>query len=186
MAGSRFASLRSGARAGNGDSESSDLALAAAAGATAALAMAGVGQQGSDDVDDDDDEPKPPKAKKKEARQEGSSEAREDQPAPLAADRVAAIRAEERQRVADVFASEHVAGRETAAAELLANSDMSAEKIVAMLPKLGANAKGGADDMLEQMQGNNPDLSPGGGQGSGNAKGGWGKITAKIAGQRQR
>ncbi len=186
MAGSRFASLRSGARAGNGDTESNELALAAAAGASAALALAGGGRQGSDDVDDDDEEPKPPKAKKKEARKEGSSDAHEDRPAALATDRETAIRAEERQRVADVFASEHVAGRESAAAELLANSDMSAEKIVAMLPKLSASTNGGGEDMLEHMQGNNPDLSPTGGQGSSSAKGGWGKITAKIADQRKR
>lgn len=49
------------------------------------------------------------------------------------ADRIATARAEERKRMADVFASDAVKGRETAAAYFLTQSDMTSEKIISML-----------------------------------------------------
>lgn len=99
-------------------------------------------------------------------------------------DAVAAARTEERKRVADVFASEDVKGREMAAAELLANSDMSAAGIVAMLPKLTPAAS--ADDgrqMLEQMrQGADADLGQGGdAEPQAVENHGWGKAHAKVS-----
>lgn len=104
-------------------------------------------------------------------------------------DAVATARAEERQRIADVFASEHVQGREMAAAELLAGSDMNADKITAMLPKLTPAAS--ADDgkqMLAQMRENaDPDLGNEGEADPAAAAAdnhGWGKIHDEIRQER--
>lgn len=97
----------------------------------------------------------------------------------------AAIRAEERQRIADVFASEAVTGRELAAAELLANSDMTAGAIVAMLPKLtpAASADEGAQMLAQMRNGTDVDLGTGDdADQSANADNhGWGKAMSKAA-----
>lgn len=96
-----------------------------------------------------------------------------DPPAPVALDE-AAIRAEERQRVATVFASEEAKGRERIAANLLANPKLEAAEIVGMLPSLAASS---SDAMLAQLAaGTNPDLGAGaeGKSGSGtDAKSSW-------------
>lgn len=67
----------------------------------------------------------------------------------------AETQANERQRISAVFASEDVKGRECAAAELLANSDMPADRIIAMLPKLAPAASAAQDEgvaMLNAMR----------------------------------
>lgn len=98
-------------------------------------------------------------------------------------DREAAIRAEERSRLSTIFASKDVVGREAAAVELLVESNMSGEKIVAMLPKLHGQADHGRLSAPAAMRGHNPDLgNRGGKQPSTVTHGnhGWGKITAKV------
>jgi hypothetical protein len=95
-----------------------------------------------------------------------------EQPAPgAAASAAATIRAEERQRVADVFASDDVKGREQAAVLLLTETDMSAEKIIAKLPSL---TPAGADAMLANLRQPNPSL------GAGADSEGGGKASARI------
>jgi hypothetical protein len=79
-------------------------------------------------------------------------------PAVITATTEQSIRAEERQRVTDVFASDASNGKERVAASLLADSDMSADKIVALLPKLGADA---SDAMLANLKQPNPVLGAG-------------------------
>lgn len=104
--------------------------------------------------------------------------------APAAnAEAVASAHAEERQRVTDVFASDASNGKERVAASLLADSDMSAEKIVALLPKLGADA---SDSMLKTLASTpNPDLAPGAESrpsGRADAAGYWDRVHAKTFG----
>ncbi|MEA3044569.1 MAG: hypothetical protein QOH47_2407 [Sphingomonadales bacterium] len=81
-------------------------------------------------------------------------------PAPDAdaPDPVATARAEERQRVADVFASPDVKGREAAAVLLLTETDMAADRIIAKLPGL---TPASANDMLARMRAPNPALGAG-------------------------
>lgn len=81
-----------------------------------------------------------------------------DEPAQAAASDEASIRAEERKRVADVFASDASKGKERVAARLLADTDMPADKIVGLLPEVGGSA---TDAMLANLAGLNPDLGPG-------------------------
>lgn len=98
----------------------------------------------------------------------------------------AAIRAEERGRIKAVFASDAVKGREMAAVELLAESDMSADKIVAMLPKLSPAASADNDEigrkMLDKMGGEEADLGTGGQDENADIKAAnaasWGKAAA--------
>jgi hypothetical protein len=72
---------------------------------------------------------------------------------------VAAARAEERQRVTAVFASEASNGKERVAAKLLANAKLSADDIIGMLPDCAASA---SDGMLKRLADQpNPDLAPG-------------------------
>lgn len=102
-------------------------------------------------------------------------QAAQEEPKARAGNSEANIRAEERRRIATVFASEHVKGRETAAGELLASSGMSAERIVAMLPKLGASSRGGVAAVLRAMRDGNSDRS--GERRMGDH--GWGKAVAR-------
>lgn len=80
----------------------------------------------------------------------------------------ARVSREERQRLAEVFASSHVHGREETAAFLIVNSDASADVIVATLAKLPATAA--ESPMLRALMGQpNPALGAGSeAQGSGN------------------
>lgn len=80
--------------------------------------------------------------------------------AAFAADREHAGRSEMSARITAVFASEHVVGREAAAAELLAD-DLGSDRIISLLAKM---PKGGAGDgMLAGLRGNanNPNLEAG-------------------------
>lgn len=96
----------------------------------------------------------------------------------------ASIRAEERARIATVFASEDVKGREQAAAHLLASSDMPADGIVSMLPKLNPSADDGksqGQQMLDVMaEDRDADLGIDAGQPKPAANHGWGDIHADI------
>jgi hypothetical protein len=124
--------------------------------------------------------------------EEGAPEA-DPEPNPAAADvapDAAAIRAEaiaaERARMKAVFASEHVAGREAAAVELLAESDMTADKIVAMLPKLGASS-GVLTNLATIASTPNPDLGAGGEtEGVKADNHGWSKAHASVNRMRSR
>ncbi|WP_417615317.1 hypothetical protein [Parasphingorhabdus sp.] len=102
---------------------------------------------------------------------------------PVAADG-AAIRAEERARVAAVFASDDVKGREQAAAHLLSSSDMPADGIVAILPKLAPSADSGASagqQMLDAMaQDGDVDTGIDAGAPKPAANHGWDDIHAEI------
>lgn len=188
---SRFANLRGRSRAGSaGQDDVSLSALVASMSDDDKVELrAALGIEASDDGDDDDAAPPAPKGKKKKDDKEPEANSAAPQ---VSAEREAAIRAEERARMSAVFASEHVNGRAHAAVELLASTDLAADKIVAMLPKLGASAAegDGAAEILAAMQGNNPDLTNDGGSsaggGVGQANHGWGKIAAKINASRKR
>lgn len=94
---------------------------------------------------------------------------------------VATARAEERQRVAAVFASDDVKGREQAAVMLLTETDMTAEKIVAKLPSLSPAAA--SDPMLGRLSSQeNPDLGAGAeASGSGSdAKASWARTFERL------
>ena len=64
-------------------------------------------------------------------------------------DPVAAARGEERRRIAEVFASEHVKGREPMAALLLAKTSMSGRAIIALLPRVSRSLEVQADARRE-------------------------------------
>lgn len=99
-------------------------------------------------------------------------------PTPTAASE-ADIRAEERERVTKVFASDVAVGKERAAAKLLANPKLSADDIVALLPDIGAQASDGMLSTLASTQ--NPDLGAGA-EPKGDAKAGaavWDKIRGR-------
>lgn len=90
-------------------------------------------------------------------------------------------------RMAAVFASEHFAGREALAADMLGmDRATSAEKIVATLAKA---PKGGGSDMLAGLKGNNPDLGAGaeakGSDSSADAKASWDKTFAHLGWTKQ-
>jgi hypothetical protein len=98
----------------------------------------------------------------------------------------AATRAEERERVAAVFASEHFAGREQAAGRLLTTSDMDAMAITATLatfPRADAEAQADAEfraAMMRTMDGSeNPKLGlADGGHEHPDRNHGWSKAVA--------
>lgn len=73
--------------------------------------------------------------------------------APAADDQaaLAAGRAEMHDRITAVFASEHVTGREAAAAELLA-ADLASDKIIATLAKLPAGGTPAGNAMLDAIR----------------------------------
>ncbi|MXP24819.1 hypothetical protein GRI39_02000 [Altererythrobacter indicus] len=100
---------------------------------------------------------------------------------------VAAAITGERQRIAAVFASDDVKGREMAAAELLANSDMSADAIVGMLPKLTPSASADeGSEMLQHMRENGQiDLGNEGGETQAEENHGWQKIHDEIRARRE-
>ncbi|KPL67416.1 hypothetical protein SZ64_04430 [Erythrobacter sp. SG61-1L] len=142
-----------------------------------------------DDLEDDDEEEANGSCKKKDTNMK-DQEQQAAAPAGTVtaeamADAVSKARAEERQRVTDVFASEHVKGREMAAAELIGNSDMKAEAIVAMLPKLtpAASADEGQQMLSQMREGGNPDTgdAPGSGEPVAQENHGWSKAVAKAA-----
>lgn len=93
-----------------------------------------------------------------------------------------AARAEERQRVADVFASDASKGKERAAASLLANPKLSADEIVALLPQISGGA--GDNVMLANLSATpNPDLKPGAETNSGggaDVAAGWNRTFARL------
>lgn len=102
-----------------------------------------------------------------------------DDPPPAAADE-ATIRAEERQRVTDVFASDAAKGKERIAAQLLANPKLEASEIIALLPTL---TSGNADAMLGRLaEQPNPDLAPGSeaGAGGGDSKASWDRTFERL------
>lgn len=66
-------------------------------------------------------------------------------------------RAEMHSRIQVVFASEHVVGREAAAAELLA-ADLDAPRVLALIEKL---PKGASTAMLDALKVGNPELDAG-------------------------
>lgn len=100
----------------------------------------------------------------------------------------AATRAEERERVAAVFASEHFAGREQAAGRLLAVSDMDAAAIcatIATFPRADAEAQADAEfraAMMRTMDGSeNPKLGlDDGGHEHADRNHGWSKAVART------
>lgn len=74
-------------------------------------------------------------------------------------ERIAAIRAEERERLAAVMGSEAAIGRERIAARLIADSEMSAEKIIEILPEMAATSSA-ATSMLALLSGQpNPNIA---------------------------
>lgn len=103
--------------------------------------------------------------------------------AEASADNTASIRAEERGRMAAVFAHDNVKGREAAAAALLAESDMSADKIIALLPSLtqAASDDGGKDMLAAMREGASVDTGSDDGSTSlAEENHGWGKIHEEI------
>jgi membrane protein involved in colicin uptake len=125
-------------------------------------------------------EPAPEPAQEPEARTEPKAEA-----APATTNEKATTppRAEERQRVADVFASDASKGKERAAASLLANPKLSADDIIGLLP----NMKGGeTNQMLASLAAApNPDLKPGTDSGGGSgaeATAYWDRVHARTFG----
>lgn len=163
MSSPRFAEVRARARSADGTAKKKDPACEAE----------------DDETTEDmpDDEESEPGCKKDETMTEKSNASVPD---------ATAIRAEERGRIKAVFASDAVKGRELAAVELLAESDMSADKIVAMLPKLQPAASAENDEigrkMLDKMGGEEEDLGTGGQSENADAKAAnaasWGKAAA--------
>lgn len=142
----------------------------------------------ADASEDEDEDMTDTKKKPACADDQPGTAAVETTPDQTASDPVSLARAEERQRISDVFASEHVAGREKAAAKLLATSDMSASAIVAVLPDLTPAAAASDDGaaMLAAMRENaNADLGQGG-EPQVEANHGWGDIHAEVQKDRQR
>ena len=167
---SRFAGVSRAARSLIGSTSAEALA-AADAGAIDLKADDGKpsGDDAASEPVDDGDEAKP----KKEAPIEPPAAGDEpdgDGPDGEAAETPASIRADERARVATVFASEHATGRERQAADMLGTS-MSADEITGLLAKAPKGAAA-ADPMLAALAADkNPDL------GAGNAD----RPTAKSA-----
>lgn len=143
------------------------------------IIASGGGGGDADPAPEPEPQPEPEPAPEPESAPEPAP-APEEAPPAAAADDVAAARAEERQRVTDVFASDASNGKERAAANLLANPKLSAEDIVDMLPQM----KGGESDaMLASLASNpNPDLKPGSESGgnAADAKEGWNRTFARL------
>lgn len=154
--GSRFASLAQRVRGAMGQGDTSIIALATEGGGEP-------GQGGTEGLQPEEGvapvPPAPPAPTPPPPPPAPTLEGEEGAAAQASAAAVATARAEERQRVTDVFASDASTGKERVAASLLADSDMAADKIVALLPKLDANP---SNAMLANLTATkNPDLAPG-------------------------
>jgi outer membrane biosynthesis protein TonB len=179
--GSRFASLAQRARSLLG---TGDVAVVALDAGTAVHGAGGVNAN-----DDPPAAPAPPVAPapaepEPQPEPQPEPEAEPEPEAPAAAANteatVSTARAEERQRVADVFASDASKGKERAAACLLANPKLSADEIVALLPQMSGGA--GDNVMLANLSAN-PDLKPGAETNSGggaDVAAGWNRTFARL------
>lgn len=138
------------------------------------------------EIPNEEDEKMTDETKKPETKSDAAPVAAkaDEKPIQAAAVDAAAIRAEERARIETVFASDDVKGREQAAAHLLSSSDMPAEGIVALLPKLAPSAddgKSAGQQMLDQMAEDHiPDTGIDGGAPKPAANHGWDDIHAEI------
>lgn len=152
--GSRFADLSRAARRVVGLAEDESLTIVANVEQPGSQAAAEPTPPEEEEEEEEEVEEQPKAAKTKAPAIDATD------PAIITATTEQTVRAEERQRMADVFASEHVKGREAAAVMLLTETDMTAEKIVAKLPTLSPAAA--ADPMLKNLASTeNPDLGAG-------------------------
>lgn len=153
---SRFGSLAQRVRAMMGQGDTSIIALATESG--------GQGGQGGDQEAPTTEvvetpappaPPAPPSPPPPAAPEPGEVLAADDPAHPAFGNGFVAANA----RVATVFASDASKGKERVAASLLTDSDMPADKIVALLPSLAANT---SNSMLANLSANpNPDLAAG-------------------------